>query len=107
MSAILPSLKIDSDAMLAKCFMPHQVNWIVAEEAIHAQGKQAFALAEKSIRIGWSYADIVKNVRKRILFKKRDYLFATKDYASALEYVRLAHDVAGIFDYARAIISHG
>jgi phage FluMu gp28-like protein len=57
MSAILPSVKIDSDAMLARCFMPHQIHWIQAEEEIHALGKQAFALAEKSIRIGWTYAD--------------------------------------------------
>jgi hypothetical protein len=42
-------------------------------------------LAEKSIRVGWTYADGVKNVRKRILNKRRDYLFATKDYPSALE----------------------
>ena len=63
MSAILPCLAIDSDARLAKHFMFHQLHWIKAEEAIHAQHKQAYALAEKSVRIGWTYADGFKNVR--------------------------------------------
>ena len=45
-------------------------------------------LAEKSVRIGWTFADALKNVRKRLLHKNRDYLFATKDEASAVEYMR-------------------
>jgi phage FluMu gp28-like protein len=107
MSAILPSVKIDSDAMLARCFMPHQIHWIQAEEEIHALGKQAFALAEKSIRIGWTYADAFKNVRKRLRFKKRDYLFATKDYPSALEYMSLCKEFAELHNFARSIVAHG
>src|SRR5437660_3160663 len=107
MPAILPSSKIDSDAMLAQCFMPHQIHWIQAEDAIHATGKPVFALAEKSIRIGWTYADAFKNVRKRLRFKKRDYLFATKDYPSALEYMNLCHGFAELLDFTRAVISHG
>src|SRR5207253_10745745 len=85
---VLPAVRIDSDATLAKYFMKHQLSWIQAEEAIHAQNKQAYALAEKSVRIGWTYADGFKNVRKRLRFRKRDYLFATKDYPSAIEFMR-------------------
>src|SRR6266705_3506687 len=107
MPAILPSVKIDSDAMLAQCFIPHQIHWIQAEEAIHALGQPAFALAEKSIRIGWTYADAFKNVRKRLRFKKRDYLFATKDYPSALEYMTLCQEFASLLNLARSIVSHG
>ena len=107
MPAILPSIKIDSDAALAKYFMPHQINWIQAEDAIHAQHKQAFALAEKSVRIGWTHADSFKNVRKRLRFKERDYLFATKDYQSALEYVRQAKKFAEFFNFTKAIVAHG
>src|SRR5262245_1693687 len=107
MPAILPSINLDSAAALSSHFMDHQVNWILADETLHAQGKQAFALAEKSVRIGWTYADAFKNVRKRILNRKRDYLFATKDYESALDYIRLCRRVAELFDYARTIISHG
>src|SRR6266404_4196963 len=107
MPAILPSINIDSNAMLAKYFMPHQVNWIEAEEHIHAQNKQVFALAEKSVRIGWTFADSFKNVRKRLHFPNRDYLFATKDYPSALEYMHLAKDFARLLNFTRAIVAHG
>jgi phage FluMu gp28-like protein len=72
MAAILPTLKLDSDATLAKHFALHQIAWIEAEDPVHAEGRQVCALAEKSIRIGWTFADGFKNVRKRLRYKKRD-----------------------------------
>jgi len=105
--AILPSVKIDSEPMLAKYFTKYQINWIQAEDAIHAQHKQAFALAEKSVRIGWTHADSFKNVRKRLRYKDRDYLFATKDYPSALEYMRQAQKFAEFFGLTKSIVAHG
>jgi len=105
MLLLKPSL--DSDSKLSKHFMPHQIAWIQAEKAIHNQRKQAMALAEKSVRIGWTYADAFKNVRKRLWFKDRDYLFATKDYPSALEYVRQCYKFAEIFNLTNTILSHG
>src|SRR2546421_2497663 len=107
MSSILPPLKLDPDDTLPKHFMPHQMNWIQAEETIHAQHKQVFALAEKSVRIGWTYADSFKNVRKRLRFRDRDYLFATKDYPSALEYMRQAQKFAEFFNFSKAIVAKG
>src|SRR2546425_1265231 len=106
MPSILPHMPIDRSAILSKYFMLHQALWIQADDFLHAQGKQAFALAEKSVRIGWTFADAFKNVRKRLRYKKRDYLFATKDYPSALEYIRLAHSAAQFLDFTRAIVSH-
>src|SRR5437763_4755155 len=105
MSAILPCLKLDSNQSLHRHFALHQIHWIEDEDHLHAQGKQVCALAEKSIRIGWTYADAFKNVRKRLRFKKRDYLFATKDYPSALEYMRLACDFAELFNLTNTILS--
>src|SRR6266700_3690767 len=107
MSAILPTLKLDSSSVLAAHFCIHQIYWIEAEDPLHAQGKQVCALAEKSIRIGWTFCDSFKNVRKRLRFKKRDYLFVTKDYPSALEYMLQSRDFAELFDLTRSIISHG
>src|SRR5436853_330736 len=104
---LLRTFTLDSDSRLAKHFMPHQVAWIQAEKAIHNQRKQAVALAEKSVRIGWTHADAFKNVRKRLRFKNRDYLFATKDYPSALEYIRLCKKFAEAFNVANSIITHG
>ena len=107
MPAILPSIKIDSTATLAKYFMPHQAIWIQADDYLHAQGKQAFALAEKSVRIGWTFCDGFKNVRKRLHHRKRDYLFVSKDFPSAIEYITSAHSAAQFLDFTRAIVSHG
>ncbi len=107
MPAILPSIPIDHDPILARFFVLYQIAWIQAEDFFHAQGRQAFALAEKSVRIGWTFADAFKNVRKRLRFKKRDYLFATKDWPSALEYSHLAYAFCELFDYTRAVLTHG
>ena len=52
MPAILPSIKIDSDVMLARCFMPHQVHWIQAEDAIRAL-----------VSLGYSSGDAERAVR--------------------------------------------
>src|SRR5512142_1515167 len=104
---LIHTRKLDSRAVLLEHFMPHQVAWIEAEKAIHDQHRQAVALAEKSVRIGWTYADAFKNVRKRVWNKGRDYLFATKDYASALEYVRQCYQFAEVFDLTKSITSHG
>src|SRR5215469_9956723 len=107
MSALLPFLTIDRSALLSKYFLPYQAAWIQADDFLHAQGKQAFALAEKSVRIGWTFADAFKNVRKRLHYPTRDYLFATKDWPSALEYMNLAMSFIRFFDFTRAVVSHG
>src|SRR5439155_18645709 len=107
MSAILPSIKIDSSATLAKYFMLHQAIWIQADDYLHAQGKPAFALGEKSVRIGWTFCDGFKNVRKRLRFPRRDYLFVTRDLPSALEYMNQVYDFADLFGYTRDMLSHG
>src|SRR5262252_4717113 len=104
---LLRNLKLSSVSKLSKHFMPHQIAWIEAEKKIHRQHKQAVALAEKSVRIGWTYADAFKNVRKRLRFKNRHYLFATKDYPSALEYIRVAYRFTELFNFTRYIVSHG
>ncbi len=107
MPAILPSVPIDSDAVLAKYFMPHQLNWIIAEEHLHARHLRAFILAEKSVRIGWTWGDAFKNVRKRLRYPRRDYLFVTKDLPSALEFVLTCHRFLDFFEFTRAVVSHG
>src|SRR6267378_1677830 len=101
MPAILPSFKIDDDSMLAEYFMPPQVAWILAEDELHAQHKQVFALAEKSVQIGWTYADAFKNVRKRLRFPRRDYLFASKDQATAIEYVSTCYQFCELFNQTK------
>ncbi len=107
MSAILPFIKIDSASLLANYFTHYQICWIQAEDPFHEAKKQVFALAEKSVRIGWTFCDGFKNVRKRLRFKNRDYLFVTKDWPSALEYMNQVYDFADMLGYTRAVLSHG
>src|SRR6266496_4332196 len=107
MSAIMPFIKIDSTSLLSKYFAPYQLAWIEAEDPFHQAKRPVFALAEKSVRIGWTFCDGFKNVRKRLRFKDRDYLFATKDYPSALEYMKIAYYYAELFDLTSSIVSHG
>src|SRR5438876_868622 len=107
MSAVLPFIKIDSASLLAQYFTRYQLCWIQAEDPFHEAKKQVFALAEKSVRIGWTFCDGFKNVRKRLRFKNRDYLFVTKDWPSALEYMNQVYDFADMLGYTRAVLSHG
>jgi len=106
-SAILPLIKIDSSALLAKYFTPYQAIWIQADDLIHAQNRAAFALAEKSVRIGWTYCDGFKNVRKRLHHKNRDYLFVTKDWPSSLEYMHQTFRFIEFFNLTRSVLSRG
>ena len=99
MAAILPGIQIDGDATLAKYFLPYQLQWIEDDSTMR--------LAEKSVRIGWTYCDSFKNVRKRLRHKNRDYLFATKDQQSAIEYLTQCKKFAELFDYTRSIVSSG
>ena len=99
MAAILPGIKIDSDATLARYFLPYQLQWIEDDSTMR--------LAEKSVRIGWTYCDAFKNVRKRLRHPNRDYLFATKDQQSAVEYLSQCQKFAELFNFTRSIISTG
>lgn len=99
MPAILPAVHIESDKAMSRHFLPYQLAWIKDESRMR--------FAEKSVRIGWTFADAFKNVRKRLLHKNRDYLFATKDQASAVEYLQTCQQFAEIFNFTKSIVAHG
>ena len=99
MTAILPTLKIDSDALTSRHFLPYQVRWIADDSRMR--------LAEKSVRVGWTFADAFKNVRKRLRHPGRDYLFATKDQASAFEYVSVCKNFCEIYKLTKGVVNHG
>src|SRR3954449_2541505 len=80
-------------------FLPYQLNWIHDDSPLR--------IAEKSVRIGWTYADAFKNVRKRLRHARRDYLFSTKDEPTAVEYVETCHRFAEIFNLTKSILSRG
>jgi phage FluMu gp28-like protein len=99
MTAILPTLKIDSDAQMSRYFTKYQVRWILDDSRMR--------LAEKTVRCGWTFGDAFKNVRKRLHHPNRDYLFATKDYPSAIEYIASCKKFCEIYNFTKSILSHG
>jgi phage FluMu gp28-like protein len=98
MPAILPAISIDSNRADAR-FLPYIQTWIADDSRMR--------LAEKSVRIGWTYGDAFKNVRKRLHHANRDYLFATKDQPSAVEYMQQCLKFADIYKLTKTILSHG
>lgn len=98
MTAVLPS-KVDSAQEESRYFLPYQLRWIRDDAQLR--------LWEKSFRIGATWADAFKNVRKRLRFAKRDYLFASKDYPSALEYMELCRQFCEIYNLTRNIVDKG
>src|SRR6185295_2135985 len=64
-------------------------------------------LAEKAVRIGWTYCDAFKNVRKRLQHPRRDYLFSSKDQGTAIEYVTTCYQFCQFYNKTKAILSHG
>jgi phage FluMu gp28-like protein len=99
MSAILPAHTIDASKAESRYFLPYQLAWV------HDNSPQR--LAEKSVRIGWTYADAFKNVRKRLHHANRDYLFSTKDEPTAVEYVQTCYKFAELYNLTKSILSHG
>lgn len=99
MAAIIPAHDIDTEAAASRHFLEYQVAWIFDEARM--------MLAEKSVRIGWTYCDAYRNVRKRLLHKDRDYLFATKDQASAIEYLGICKKFIELFKLTRNILISG
>lgn len=97
--AAISTIKIDNAKAISRYFLSYQVEHIMHEHRM--------ALTEKSVRVGFTWADAMRNVRKRLLHKRRDYLFTTKDQGSAFEYIETAKLFCGIFNATKAILSHG
>src|SRR3954471_1582170 len=91
----MPSL----DTPTAPLFLPYQLKWIEDDSPLR--------LAEKSVRIGWTYCDAFKNVRKRLSDPRRDYLFSSKDQGTAIEYVTTCYQFCELYNQTKAILSHG
>jgi len=87
------------DSPPANLFLPYQLQWIEDDSPLR--------IAEKSVRIGWTYCDAFKNVRKRLHHPRRDYLFSSKDQGTAIEYVTTCYQFCELYDRTKSILSHG
>ena len=98
MVSVLPS-KLDSAKEESRYFLPYQLAWIRDDGQMR--------IWEKSFRIGATWADAFKNVRKRLRHDRRDYLFATRDYPSALEYMETCRQACEVYRVGKSIVSQG
>ncbi|MCX6952904.1 MAG: hypothetical protein NTV51_12180 [Verrucomicrobia bacterium] len=98
MAAILTST-LDNAKAQSRYLLPYQLAWVEDESRL----KQW----EKSFRIGATWGDAFGNVRKRLTHAKRDYLFATKDWPSALEYMTACKQFCEVFGVAKTMVTHG
>ena len=64
-----------------------------------------YQYTEKANRVGMTWTDALRNVRRRLAEKKRDYLFTTQNWNGALEYGRYLDFWINIYDLGRFIIS--
>lgn len=88
---------IESDREASRYFCDYQLEGITCSER--------YQYTEKANRIGWTFLDAFKNVRKRLAHKKRDYLFTTQNWAGAVEYGRYLDHFIGIYNLGRYLIS--
>jgi len=107
--AIKTGPSIDSDKALGQRFLAYQLGWINEDHAREqiAQSGQIMELWEKSFRIGATWTDAFKNVRKRLHHAKRDYLFATRDFPSALEFLGYCKQHLDIYNLLGSIVMQG
>lgn len=99
MAAIKTRPSIDSDRAVSRYFMAHQVD--------HILDGSRLSIWEKSVRVGMTYADGFKQVRKRLLIPNRNYLFTTKDQPTAFEYIANCRQFIEIFGLTSSILTHG
>lgn len=90
---------IDSPRSMEAYFMRHQIEHIIDESPL--------SIWEKSVRVGMTYADGFKQVRKRLSLPNRNYLFTTKDQPTAFEYIANCKQFLEIYQLTSSILTHG
>jgi len=83
----------DSDAGLSRYLLKYQIEGVTCPAR--------FQFTEKANRIGWTWLDALRNVRRRIMEPGRDYLFTTQNWNGALEYGRYLDEWISIFNLGR------
>lgn len=74
-------------------------------QAEYAASTARAEVTEKANRIGWTWTDAYKNVRKRLHHAKRDYLLTTQNWNGALEYGRYVEEWIALYNLGSSIIS--
>lgn len=88
---------IESETGLSRYLCDYQVEGVLCDAR--------YQYTEKANRIGWTWLDALKNVRKRLAMPGRDYLFTTQTWNGALEYARYLEFWIKVYNLGKYIIS--
>lgn len=88
---------IDSEKDASRYLCPYQSEIVTCTHPLQ--------YTEKANRVGMTWTDALRNVRRRLAEKKRDYLFTTQNWNGALEYGRYLDFWINIYNLGKAIIS--
>jgi phage FluMu gp28-like protein len=77
-----------ADDLIERYLLPYQRFWV--------RGPEAVAVAEKSRRIGWTYASAFRAVHRRA-WLKTDLFYTSADLTAAREFIQACQRWAGIF----------
>src|SRR5687768_7951690 len=77
-----------ADDLIERYLLPYQRQWVRSPEAV--------CVAEKSRRIGWTYASAFRAVDRRV-WLKTDLFYTSADLSAAREFIEACQRWAGIF----------
>ncbi len=90
---------MESERDLSRYLLLFQLEYVLDQSPLQ--------LTEKANRIGFTWTDSLKNVRLRLMNKKRDYLFTTQNWNGSIEYGRYIDQWLNLYNYGRFLLSRG
>jgi phage FluMu gp28-like protein len=88
---------IETESGLSRYLCPFQIEGVLCDSR--------YQYTEKANRIGWTWLDALRNVRRRLAQPGRDYLFTTQNWNGALEYGRYLDFWINIYNLGKFVIS--
>lgn len=96
---IITGPQFDTDQGLSRYLLPCQVEGVL--------DMTRYQFTRKANRVGWTWTMALKDVRTRIMQKKRDCLFTTQNWNGAVEFGRYVEFWLDLYNLGRFVISRG
>lgn len=84
---------VEEEKGLSRYLLPCQVEGVLNESR--------YQYTEKANRVGWTWTMALKDIRKRLMNKKRDCLFTTQNWNGAIEFGRYIDQWLEIYNLGR------
>lgn len=90
---------VEEASGLSRYLLPCQVEGVLNDAR--------YQYTEKANRVGWTWTMALKDIRKRLMNKKRDCLFTTQNWNGAIEFGRYIDQWLEVYNLGRFMISRG